>query len=283
MEQNLYSALVCFLNDSSEFRKKYKPDAGSLMTLHDRARSIRLQDGRVFYGTKGVKVPTIDETTVVLKEAHINEAGSHIQPLKTLVSALGSLSMDIPAFLGGVSGVVQELEKSSLFSFQFKAFFDDNFTYLSHTSTLNEVTLLRFLRSCPDCYMDKFSQQRIQIRGVAESRKGAFCTEIGVQFNRNPCFCPVDSVSLGVAGEPKSKSQRSDKCVFSSVEKSLEKSIGPELIVCWNLNFQHIVRLSWVTPQRNLRWCSIHERIRSQLRKTGLVNVSFLDCIQFRL
>ena len=111
MEQNLYSALSCFLNDSSEFRKRYRPDAGLLKTLHDRARSIRLQDGRPIYGTKGVKVPTIDETTVVLQEAHISEAGSHIQRLKTLESALGSLSMGIPAFLGGVSGVVQELVK----------------------------------------------------------------------------------------------------------------------------------------------------------------------------
>ena len=84
MEQNLYSALVCFLNDSSKFRKKYKPDAGLLKTLHDRGRSIRLQDGRRNYGTKGVKVPTIDETTVVLQETHISEAGSHIQRLKTL-------------------------------------------------------------------------------------------------------------------------------------------------------------------------------------------------------
>ena len=65
--------------------------------------------------------------------------------------------------------------------------------------------------------MDKFSQQRIQIRGVTENRRRAICTELGVQFNRDPCFCPVDSVSLGAPGEPKSKSQGSGKCFFSSV------------------------------------------------------------------
>ena len=100
MEQNLYSALICFLND-----------AGLLKTLHDRARSIRLQDGGLNFGTKGVKVPTIEETTVVLQKALISEKGSHIQWLETLSSALDSLSMGIPAFLGEVSGVVQELVK----------------------------------------------------------------------------------------------------------------------------------------------------------------------------
>ena len=93
----------------SEFRKKYKPDAALLKTVHNRARSIPLQDDRHKYGTKRVKVLTNKETTVVLRVAHINEASSHFQRLKILGSAQGSLSMGIPAFLGGFSGVVHEL------------------------------------------------------------------------------------------------------------------------------------------------------------------------------
>ena len=106
---------ICFLDDSSEFRKKYQPDVGLLQTLHGLSRSIRLQDGRINYGTKSVKVPTIKETTVVLQGAHISELGSHIQRLKILESALVSLSMGITAFLGGVTGVVQELVKDIFF------------------------------------------------------------------------------------------------------------------------------------------------------------------------
>ena len=42
----------CVLLATNEFKKKYKPDASVLNTLHDRARSIRLQGDKLIYGTK---------------------------------------------------------------------------------------------------------------------------------------------------------------------------------------------------------------------------------------
>ena len=142
MEQNLSSALVCFLKDLSEFKKKHKPDAGLLNTLHDRARAFRLQYDRLVYGTKSVKVQTIEETTVVLQEAHISEAGSHIQRPQTSESVLGSLSMGIRAFLGGVSGFVQELVKELLFHYNAILLMLYNATYLSYTFNLIELRCL---------------------------------------------------------------------------------------------------------------------------------------------
>ena len=138
MGQNLSSTLFCFLNDLSKFKKKHKLVAGLLNTLHDRARAFRLQYDRLVYGTNGVKVQTIEETTVVLQEALISKAGSHIQRLQTLESVLGSLSMVIRAFLGGVSGFVQEL----LFHYNAILLMLYNATYLSYTFNLFELCYL---------------------------------------------------------------------------------------------------------------------------------------------
>ena len=85
-----------------------------LKTLHDRACSIQFQDGKLNYGTKIVKLPTIEEISIVLQGAYMNEAVSHIQRLKAIKSALGSVSVGIQALLGGVSGVVQVLVQDLL-------------------------------------------------------------------------------------------------------------------------------------------------------------------------
>ena len=144
--------------------------------------------------------------------------------------------------------------------------------------------------------MEKFLQQRIQISGVTENRK--MCAEIGILLNRDPCFCPVDSVSRGFRGEPKPISQGSGKCVFSSVAflvtavgvnhqaKKHIQIIGKIKWACADCMlepyFQHIAKLSWITPSLSLR-CSLHERIRCLLRNTGLVDLFLRKFIQFRL
>ena len=158
MEQNLYFALVCFLDNSNKFKKKCKRNASMLKTLHDRGRLIRLSDGKLINGMKSVKVPTIKDTSILLQDAHqwscVPYSVAENPTVNSRVRDCG-----YPGLLRSSLRSCTRMSARSLISL-FKAILFlmlNNFSYSSHNFVLKDVTLFRFQWSCPNCYMTKFA------------------------------------------------------------------------------------------------------------------------------
>ena len=77
--------------------------------------------------------------------------------------------------------------------------------------------VFRFCRSCPYCYKQDHKNDRFFIDGIREGVKRKLCSELGIDFERDPVDFVLGSTELGKPEKPLPRSEDFGQCLFSSI------------------------------------------------------------------